>query len=196
MATTDQTTLGAGRIAFAIAWTALASVILLILFYAVGGPFGAINDVGNGALGILSAVLAWRLYALDRPGTPRGLGLVAAALGAAVMVIGSVLIITDVTGWLLAGLVSSFGGCLIGTWLLGFNGRDQRLPRGLARWGIVAGLVMLTGLLSAPGIVAGTDDTSDLAWYVALGNASWLGIYLLYPLWAFRLGRLLRVLTA
>jgi hypothetical protein len=34
------------------------------------------------------------------------------------MVIGSALVIFDVTGWLLAGLVSFVGGALIGLWLL------------------------------------------------------------------------------
>lgn len=42
-------------------WLPCGSAVSLATYFAVGGPFGAINDVGNAATGVLSAALAGRL---------------------------------------------------------------------------------------------------------------------------------------
>jgi len=96
-----------GGLALAVTVVGLGSLASLVSFFAVGGVFGPVNDVGNGVLAVLcgTMALAW-LYAVPAPGR----GLVAATglavVGGAVAVVGSVLILVDVTGFFLAGLVS------------------------------------------------------------------------------------------
>ena len=47
---------GVGRLAIVVGLVAVASVVSLTTFFAIeGGPFGAINDIGNGTLAALSA---------------------------------------------------------------------------------------------------------------------------------------------
>ena len=50
-----------GRLALAIGVVAAGSAVCLATYFAVQGPFGTINDIGNAATGVLSAALAWRL---------------------------------------------------------------------------------------------------------------------------------------
>ncbi|MEA2518184.1 MAG: hypothetical protein QOF49_264, partial [Chloroflexota bacterium] len=40
---------------------AAGSALSLATYFAVGGPFGTINDIGNAATGVLAAALALRL---------------------------------------------------------------------------------------------------------------------------------------
>ncbi len=128
-------------------------VLSLIIFYSIsGGPFGLINDVANGLVGLLSISLAW----LWLPNAERvdQAGHCCATVGAMVTVSGSILIIFDITGWYLAGLVSSVGNALIGIWLLLSNRlhrQDSELPRGLIMLGVTAGIFMIIGLLALPG---------------------------------------------
>jgi hypothetical protein len=149
------------------------AVALLIVFFAAGEPFGTLNDVLNALVGVLSAVLAgvW-------PARP--LGRAVALAGGIVMVAGSVLVIFDVTGYFLAGLVSAVGAALIGVWVV-------MASTGASRLGVVAGVVMLTGLLAVPGVLTRVDDQDAAPWYVVAGQVSWLGTYLLYPIWCLRL---------
>ncbi|WP_412543276.1 hypothetical protein R8Z50_12625 [Longispora sp. K20-0274] len=168
--------------ALAVAAAGLGSAACLIVFFAAGGgPFGLVNDVGNAALGVLSAWLAW----VSWPSSASGRGwpaLAAVAVGAATMVTGSVLVVLDVTGYYLAGLVSGFGAALIGVWLIVFA-RAGGLPARLAGFGLAAGVVLLLGLLVAPGILAGVDDQRQAPWYVVLGQVNWVATYLFYPVW-------------
>jgi hypothetical protein len=101
----------------------LLSWLSLIVFFIVGDPFGTFGDVGNGALGLLSGALAVTLRpaaVAPNPGM-KVLASSAAVLGAAIAVVGSVLILWDITGFYLAGLVSGTGFALIGVWLVAFN---------------------------------------------------------------------------
>jgi hypothetical protein len=59
--------------------------------------------------------------------------------------------------------------------------------------GLAAGVVMLVGLLAVPGVLARVDDQNASPWYVAVAQLSWLGTYLLYPIWCFRLARTQRL---
>lgn len=160
-------------VAAAVAGTVVLAVVFLAVFFAAGEPFGTINDVLNALIGVLSAVLAqvW-------PARP--LGRVVALAGGIVMVAGSVLVIFEVTGYFLAGLVSAAGAALIGAWVV-------MASTGTSRLGVVAGAVMLTGLLAVPGILTRLDDQDAAPWYVVAGQVSWLGTYLLYPIWCLRL---------
>jgi hypothetical protein len=179
------------RVAMAVATVDLLGVVCLILFFVVGGPFGLINDVANAAVGVLSAVLAWLSPAIRPPAWHR-LALAAAVTGAIVMAIGSVLVIFGATGYYLAGLVSAVGAAFIGCWLLianRFPPYAGELPRAVRTTGLAAGGVMLAGLLAVPGVLARADDQDASPWYVSVAQLSWLGTYLLYPIWCLRLAR-------
>lgn len=156
-----------------------------------GGAFGFLNDLANATIGVLSAMLAWRSLPPGAPMSER-LAVAAALVGAIIMVVGSALIIIAITGWYLAGLVSSLGAALIGAWLVVCNratATGRALPVGVRRLGLAAGLVMLLGVLGVPGLLAGIDNQAAAPWSVALAQGNWLGTYLLYPAWCLRLAR-------
>ena len=62
---------GHGTLAIATGLVAVGSVVCLGIFFASGGPFGPINDIGNATTGVLSGVLAWRMRR-QVAGTDRG----------------------------------------------------------------------------------------------------------------------------
>ena len=104
--------------AIAIAVAVPAAIILLVLYYTVGGPFGTLNDLANALAGVLSAVLAAQTAARFRVPVAAVAG---AGAGAALMVVGSWLVITGRTGWVLAGLVSVAGAAALGAWVVTVN---------------------------------------------------------------------------
>jgi len=181
-----------GRLALLTAVVTWLGVLSLIIFFGVGGePFGFINDVANGLVGLLSMALAW-LWIPNLRTRWSTLGIGAATLGALIMVVGSILIILDITGWYLAGLVSSVGSAFIGIWLLVSNRIHRQaaeLPRGMIMLGVTSAIFMIIGLLALPGVLAGVDDPQLAPWYVNAGLLSWLGTYLLYPAWCLWLSR-------
>jgi Zn-dependent protease len=104
-------------------------------------------------------------------------------------------VISGTTGFLLAGLVESFGFALFGIWLTGLNWSMEtsgRWSRPLARLGLATGVVLIIGLIVAPGIVLGLDDMESAQWWVWVGFVSWLGIFVLLPIWSISFGRALR----
>lgn len=179
----------ASLVATAIGIDLLASVIALVLFFAIGAPFGAINDWTIGLGGILGVILA---LTLPRPigSTITNAAVALAVIGSALVVVGAALVITRTTGFLLAGLVESFGWALVGTWLVTINAADGiRRDGRLRRLGLAAGALMMVGLVVLPGIVSGVDDMNSAPGYVWLGFAGWLGIFFLFPLWGIWVGR-------
>ena len=178
---------GLRRLAIVHGIVGFATCLCLIVFYLGADAFGSINDVGNAALGLLSGGLAWRFQPSAAKVRPVFVGI--AALGAVITVVGSILILTDATGFFLAGLVSATGFALIGVWLVAAsrNLTDPWPPR-LQRAGLVAGAVMLLGFVSVPGIIMGLDDMSTAPGWTYLGGLSWAGTYLLFPAWSLRLG--------
>lgn len=184
-----------------IAWLALATggvallgIVAITLFFTVGGVFGPLNDVCNAAEALLSAALAWALYPVHRARAPRAsrFALVAAWVGALVATLGSVWVLSGVTGWYLAGLYTSVGYALIGVWLFGLNYaalHSGLWPRRLAQLGLLVAIGMLVGFLAAPGIVGRIDDPAAAPWFVNLGLLSGVGWLLLYPWWCLWLGR-------
>ena len=159
------------------------------MFFIFGGPFGTLNDIANATVGILSAVLAWQWFLIAPKSKSGRLAVAAAVVGAGVMTIGSVLVMFDVTGWYLAGLLSAVGGALIGWWLLAANrvgAHAPKLPPRLLWLGVAAGSVMLLGLLAIPAVLGGVDDWESAPWYVTIAQLNWLGTYLLYPAWCIQ----------
>ncbi len=185
-----------GRLATAFGVVAILGLICIALFAAIGGPFGTLNDICVGLGGVLSGGLAWMLYPTIRAPAPRlsRFALGTSWVGAALCVVGSGLVIANATGWFLAGLVTTFGYSLIGLWLLATNlsaVRTSALPRRLARFGIVAGVVTASGLLAAPGILDRTDVIGAAPWFVVAAlYVGGLGWNILYAIWCLWLGRL------
>ncbi len=186
-----------GRIAIAVGIVELIGLVFIAIFYgfieSFGGPFGTLNDLCVALGGILSGALVWTLYSTQRLGGRLAVG--SGIVGALLAPLGSALVITNVTGWFLAGLVTTFGYALIGLWLLTVNRSSRSLttvPRGLARFGMLAGGVMAVGLLVAPGILARIDAPEVAPWFVQaglyLGGLAW---NILYPIWCIWFGRLL-----
>lgn len=189
------------RAALAVAVVDLVAVASLVTFFAVGGPFGMVNDVANAVLGVASAALAWLHRRAAKPAGPGWPAVAAAAVGGALMMLGSVLVVSGRTGWYLAGLVSAVGAAWLGGWLASAS-RASRVPSTYAaadrdavpgpdhsRLGRAAGLTMMLGLLAVPGVLTGMDDWSAAPWYVGVAQLSWLGTYALYPFWCVRLAR-------
>ena len=181
----------ARRVALLAGVLVVLAVVSIVLHFTVGGPFGAVNDALNAAFAITSGALA--LLTMRRAGEV--VDTVAAAvgvLGAAVMVYGSYLILSDSTGWFLAGVVSAVGGGLLGIWLAVRNrplaGAQPPVVRTM-RLGLVAGALMGLGLLGVGGWASGVDDWTAAPWYVQLGLLGWLGTYAVYPAWCFSASR-------
>jgi hypothetical protein len=174
--------------ATAIAVTVPAAIVLLVVFYAVGGPFGTLNDLANALVGVLSVVLAAQTARLGVP----AVAIAPAGLGGALMVVGSWLVITGRTGWVLAGLVSAVGAAALGSWLVVLNLAARRagtLSTPTTRLGLASGALMTLGILTVPDLVARADAWEDLHWYGVVGFLGWLGLYLGYPVWCVLLAR-------
>jgi hypothetical protein len=175
-----------GRLALALGVVAIASAACLATYSVVQGPFGTINDIGNAATGVLSAGLAWRLQR-QISGRPANVNVGAALVGAALTVAGSALVVSGMTGWFLAGLVSSVGFAGIGAWLVVLNRSDGLgvvTPRRLRSLGIAAGGLMTVGVVALPGIVLGLDDPAAAPAWVWIAFVGWFGTFVVYPAWA------------
>jgi hypothetical protein len=185
------------RLALAVGVVGLASVVSLALFFAIQGPFGTINDWSIGVFGALTAVLAIVLHRLGLIAPPSRAMLAsgAAVVGGAIVVVGSALVISDTTGFLLAGLVESLGFALIGIWLIALNrsgASTLHRPQRLRDLGTVAGIVMAIGFVVVPGIAMGLDDMDTAPVWVWVGFVGWLGIFFLYPIWSLWFGTILQ----
>lgn len=195
MNTTSSSTIG--RIAITIAILSFTGLAFIALFYTIGGPFGTLNDLCVAFGAILSGGLAWMLSKMHRSYAPRlsRLALGSGLVGAFLAPIGSSFAIFDVTGWVLAGLVTTFGYALIGLWLLGLNYsvlRRLAFPRHLAQFGVVAGGIATVGILAGPGIIVRTDALESAQWFVLAGlYVGGLGWNILYAIWCIWLGLLL-----
>jgi hypothetical protein len=184
-------------------WVAIAtgvSVILaatsITLMVAVNMVFGPVNDVFNSIIGISSAVLAWMLFAAHHARLPlmSQLALGLAIVGAIFTVIGSILVIYQFTGFVLAAWYTGVGNALIGLWLMAFCYSMQRgnaLPHNLLMLGLVLGAFMVLGLVGIPGIFARIDRMEAMPSFLYVAYLAYLGTYVLYPIWAIWLGRTL-----
>lgn len=184
---------GIAILALVVGCTGIVALVSLVAFFAVGGPFGFINDVGNAALGVLAGTLAatW-LRATTEPAARLRTTTALALVGGAAAVVGSVLVIYDITGYFLAGLVSASGFALIGTWVIAANlaggaPLSITLTRRHSILGLFAGSVMLVGLVNVPGVVMSIDDQGTAPLWLLAAGPCWGGTYLLLPIWCFGL---------
>lgn len=188
---------GTGRLAIVIGLVTFASVASLTLFYAVAGPFGAINDWLIGLVGILTGLLALVIWRRGGPATASAGALATgvAVLGSAIVIVGSALVISRTTGFFLAGLVESLGFALVGAWLITLNRSMSSAPRWSRRlrtFGSAAGAIMAIGVVVLPAIATGLDDMDAAPAWVWIGFLGWLGIFFLYPAWCIWFGTALR----
>ena len=176
-----------GRLALAIGIAAVGSAACLATYFAVGGPFGTINDIGNAATGVLSAGLAWRLRR-QIPGRAGDVAVGAAIAGAGLTVAGSTLVVSGTTGFFLAGLVSSVGFAGIGTWLVIVE-PERRRGGGVTPTASVAR--HRRRCADGPGHQRGAGHRpwarrhGDRARVGVDRTLGWLGIFVVYPAWAF-----------
>jgi hypothetical protein len=188
---------GVARLAVAVGAVALVSVSSLALFFIVGKPFGAINDWTIGIVGILSGLLALALNRSGEFAAPQ-VGSAAtgvAVAGAVIVIVGSALVISETTGFLLAGLVESMGFALIGLWLIAFNRSiafAPWVPARLPNLGIAAGIIMAIWFTVLPGVLIGVEDMEAAPAWFWIGFVGWLGIFFLYPIWSIWFGAALR----
>lgn len=184
-----------GRLATAIAGVEIAGLVCIALFAAIGEPFGGLNDVCVGLGGALSGGLAWMLFSTGRANVsrPSGIALGVGLVGAAIAAVGSLIVLLHVTGWFLAGLVTTFGYSLIGIWLLATNIaalRTVAFPRRLAYLGVIAGGVSAIGLLALPGILARSNASASAPSFLSVSMyAGGFGWSILYTIWCLWLGR-------
>ena len=178
-----------GRLAIAVGTVAAGSAVCLATYFAVQGPFGTINDIGNAATGLLGGWLIWR-FRRQRPERP---AVVAggALVGAALTVVGSALVISGTTGFFFAGLVSGVGFAAIGVSVVAVSRSSTAAaewPRMIRRLGVAAGVLMAAGFILIPGIVLGLDDMATAPGWVWIGFLGWFGTFVAYPAWAISLG--------
>ena len=180
--------IAAGWVAIALAAVCVISVVSLILLFSVGQPFGTINDVGNAMIGVLSLVLAVMLA--RQAGGWVGVALV--VIGAGFTLYGSWLVMSGTTGFALAGFVSTIGFGFIGLWLA----LVAWSPEAVAWWGgwltlvrIGAVAIVVGGLFAVPGALMRIDAYDAMPGWLWLFSLGWLGVYVLYPVVAFVLGR-------
>ena len=86
----------------------------------------------------------------------------------------------------------ALGNALLGLWLLAltYSVRGSfAWPDGLLILGLVAGAVMVLGLLTLPGVLSGAEAWEAAPWFVNLGQGGAFGWLVLYPLWSIWLGR-------
>lgn len=187
-----------GALAMAIGVVGIVSVVSLAVFFAIGGPFGAINDWTIGIVGGLTATLC-----LLVPGSVIGRSTLGGSAttglgvtGAVIVMLGAGLVITATTGFLLAGLVESVGFALVGVWLVAvarsMRDADVPIPRALSTLGQVAGWLMAVGIIAVPGVALRLDDLETAPWWVWVAFVGWLGIFVAYPAWCLWTGRILR----
>ncbi len=174
--------------------SAILAVIFLALMYAVKQSFGFVNDIFNSLIGIFSAILAFTLFAEFHIKSPVlsqvTLGLV--VIGAIFTIVGTVLSVVRVTDFVMAGWYTGIGNALIGLWLLSFCLTmlgSEVIPHNLAVFGIVVGAFMVFGLVGIFGISTKVDKLESMPKYLYLAFFSYLGTYILYPIWAILAGR-------
>lgn len=160
----------------AIAGALVLAAAFYIVFAIAGEPWGTLNDIATGLLAILVAQFVWSTRGHWRP---PGWALCAGLVGATVAVLGSALVVFHVTGWFLAGLVTTLGFAGVGTWLLAVNRRESFMAT-------ITGALMTTGVIVLPGVLLRYDDIVHAPFWIYAGFISWLGI-LLFPWWAVRI---------
>ena len=192
----------AGLAAYVNGVTGVLGAILLITFFAVGQPFGTLNDITAlpWALALIPVMFALHQYSQGRASWLSRLGLILGFAGVlGVLVFQTLLIFGVITLWQeLPYINASFG--LIGLWLILVNRLAHPSPiasRRLAWLGIAIGALWVVGNIASwiggmpPNGVDATAAFSQMNPISLLGYTLILLAYLLEPFWALWLRRTL-----
>ena len=127
-------------------------------------------------------------------GVLRWIGVALAVVGAIVAAWGSWLVISGATTFLFAGFVSTIGYGLIAILLaiVCWSPIADPWPGGLRLLGRIAAVVtVIGGIAAVPRLFSAADDFNSLPPTLWGFSLAWLGVYVLLPVWSYRLGRLL-----
>lgn len=179
----------------AIAIVVVVGFIAMSLFFSVGGFWGSLNDLSIAVEALLVSALAWMLHPASRSQSPKlsWVMLAVAILGGLIASLGSAGVMSGVTGWFLAILITSLGYALLAVWLFVFNHHARlhgSLPRGLTRMGQIAGATLMLGFLNIPGILNRIESPADASWLTSISMVGALG-WILLPIWSVWLGRVI-----
>src|SRR6185503_21181554 len=109
----------------------------------------------------------------------------------AVAVLGSGLVISGVTDWFLAGVISILGYAFLGVWMVAANygARSVRAwPNTLASFGLLIGAIMCVGFLALLAFRGGVGSPASAPWFIWAAYANGVGWFILLPIWNYRLG--------
>jgi hypothetical protein len=181
--------------AYVAAGSGLVALVTIALFFGVGQPFGTLNDLSLLVMTLAIAPIMLGFYELGGR-TPIGLARLSLAGG-----IGAVLVWSIVQAAMIVGVISfdygrpavgayaleSIALLVIGAWLAGANPLAgpwlRPIPRG---FGTLAGLGFIC--LGAGLILGGIDHP--------LTYIGGIGYQVLFPLWAFLIGKALYEIDA
>lgn len=180
--------------------TSVIGLVLLFTFFAIGGPFGFLNDI----IAIISLVpypiIVLSLHRLS-PSSAKNLSSASGAMGiggALGVIMLQVLLVTNAMSFgQQLPLVLAVGGG-IGIWFILSNRLAiARLGNGVTRIGSAGGALILSGsMIFWIGFLAGgaSLDFADPAAFASnpmatLGFILVLGAYLVFPIWFLILGR-------
>ncbi len=176
----------------------LAGLALVAGYYAAPDTaLGTAADISNAVQAWVAGVLVWvAIAATPRGRTPARLvwaGL--ATAGVAIAVLGSLLIITDSSGWVRAALVHILGWSLVAPWLAAWCRRTPD-PMPMTPWqrdaGTVVAVLLGAGVLGIRDVLAGTDPDAlgglpgaGLGWPALLSiTVGGLAFQIALPAWA------------
>ncbi|HET9587437.1 MAG TPA: hypothetical protein VFO91_01495 [Anaerolineales bacterium] len=177
----------AGWAAYVSGITTVLGVVTLFAFFAVGEPFGTINDLSSIVIALSMIVILFELDSLHRPVAPV-VSLVVLIVGVIAMLVAVVfqtLLVLQVIEFAQTAVIVPLAFGVFGAALMIYSYlslTSQSLPRGLAVLGIIAGasyILVITGFFLNP------EGEHPLT---IIGG---LLILIGYPIWAIWFGRLL-----
>lgn len=177
----------AGWAAYVSGITTVLGVVTLFAFFAVGEPFGTINDLSSIVIALSMIVILFELDSLHRPVAPV-VSLVVLIIGVIAMLVAVVfqtLLVLQVIEFAQTAVIVPLAFGVFGAALMIYSYlslTSQSLPRGLAVLGIIAGasyILVITGFFLNP------EGEHPLT---IIGG---LLILIGYPIWAIWFGRLL-----
>lgn len=194
------------RLAYANGILGAFAVILIFIFFAVGEPFGTLNDITGLLWGLTLAPLMYVFYQRAVPRTPSStIAFSAGLIGCAAFIVLQLLLLLRVLTFeqQYAPLTLTYG--LIGVWMILVSRAARRageLARGLAWFGIAIGAMWaLTSVLTwlggpIPSDMSALADPSKINPFLLLSFITFFFAYLAQPIWALWLGRVFKHPTA
>ena len=191
----------AGQWAIIAGVMAIVGLIALITFFAVGGPFGMANDILAIPGFIVLIPVAFALYKIGREKNVAMSLLAFSAMlaGVIAVVVLQVALIIDVLPFQDQLPLVLGGGSLLGLWYaLGSYLARVILPKGLVRFGIATGGIIICGAVffwiglmlqgGSMGNMTDQDAFSNLHPLIMLGFMLVIISYLLSPIWILKVG--------